>query len=148
MISVDTNLLFIAANRDSAGHLKARAFVADLAGRRDVAISEFALVELYRLLRNPIVFRSPLTAPEAVEVIQGYRGNSNWSVAGLAEGESQKLHDELWKTAAEPQFAYRRIFDARLALSLRRAGVREFATTNTKDFEGFGFARVWDPLAG
>lgn len=27
-------------------------------------------------------------------------------------------------------------------------GVTEFATRNTADFGGFGFARVWDPLAG
>jgi hypothetical protein len=26
-------------------------------------------------------------------------------------------------------------------------GVTDFATVNTKDFEGIGFARVWNPLA-
>jgi len=25
-------------------------------------------------------------------------------------------------------------------------GVTEFATVNTKDFEGLGFRRVWNPL--
>jgi hypothetical protein len=36
-----------------------------------------------------------------------------------------------------------------LALWLRRQGVTEFATANVKDFEGFGFDRVWnEPNAG
>ena len=50
-------------------------------------------------------------------------------------------------TLGHPQpFARRRVYDARLALSLRRQGVTEFATANVKDFEGFGLARVWNPL--
>jgi uncharacterized protein len=43
-------------------------------------------------------------------------------------------------------FARRRIYDARLALSLRRQGIKEFATANVADFEDFGFERVWNPL--
>ena len=38
------------------------------------------------------------------------------------------------------------MIDARLALTLRHHGVTEFATANLKDFEGFGFAKVWNPL--
>ena len=56
------------------------------------------------------------------------------------------LHDELWGLAAETSFARRRIYDARLALSLRRQGVTELATANVKDFQDFGFARVWNPV--
>ena len=53
---------------------------------------------------------------------------------------------EVWPAAAGPGFARRRIYDARLALTLRHHGVAEFATANVKDFEGFGFTRVWNPL--
>jgi hypothetical protein len=60
--------------------------------------------------------------------------------------DSAGLHDELWRLATPESFARRRIYDARLALSLRRQGVTEFATANVKDFQGFGFARVWSPL--
>jgi hypothetical protein len=42
--------------------------------------------------------------------------------------------------------ARRRAYDWRAALSMLRQGVTEFATVNVKDFEGFGFARVWNPL--
>ena len=53
---------------------------------------------------------------------------------------------EVWRYAAAPEFARRRIIDARLALTLRTAGVTEFATCNLKDFADFGFDRVWNPL--
>jgi len=53
---------------------------------------------------------------------------------------------EVWRYAAAEVFARRRIIDARLALTLRAAGVTEFATCNVKDFADFGFDRVWDPL--
>jgi predicted nucleic acid-binding protein len=55
---------------------------------------------------------------------------------------------EVWRQAAARSFAIRRIIDARLALTLRHHGVTEFATSNEKDFAGFGFARVWNPLKG
>jgi predicted nucleic acid-binding protein len=48
--------------------------------------------------------------------------------------------------AGTAEFGIRRIVDARLALTLRHHGVTVFATSNVKDFEGFGFTRVWNPL--
>ena len=51
-----------------------------------------------------------------------------------------------WKLAARRDIAFRRSIDARLALTLRHHGVTEFATVNVKDFEDFGFTRVWDPI--
>ena len=36
---------------------------------------------------------------------------------------------------------------ATVGVSLVRQGVTEFATRNVSDFQGLGFARVFDPLA-
>ena len=47
----------------------------------------------------------------------------------------------------QPNIGRRVVFDARLALTLRHHGVTEFATRNEIHFTGFGFARVWNPLA-
>jgi hypothetical protein len=55
--------------------------------------------------------------------------------------------DVVWELAGDRDFARRRIFDARLALTLRHGGVTHFVTTNVKDFEGWGFEKVWNPLA-
>jgi len=38
------------------------------------------------------------------------------------------------------------VCDARLAHTLLDSGVEELATRNTRDFEGFGFERVFDAL--
>lgn len=146
MISLDSNVLLYAFTRGLPEHPAARAFVEALAAREDVAISEFVLVEFYRLLRLPVLHARPLSAGKAVEVIQTYRRHPRWRIVGFPEGGSAAFHDELWSLAARADFAYRRIFDARLALALRRHGVTEFATANVKDFQGFGFARVWNPL--
>ena len=54
--------------------------------------------------------------------------------------------NEVWRLAADKDFAFRRIIDCRLALTLKHHGVKEFATTNIRDFEDFGFSRVWNPL--
>lgn len=39
------------------------------------------------------------------------------------------------------------LFTQSTALALHAFGVTEFATANVKDFEGLGFARVWNPVA-
>ena len=48
--------------------------------------------------------------------------------------------------ARAKDFAFRRLYDARSALTLVTQGVTEFATVNVKDFVGLGFQRVWNPL--
>jgi predicted nucleic acid-binding protein len=146
VISIDTNLVFHALDLDSREHRKAFAFISSIADRTDVVISEFMLTELYRLVRNPAVTRRPLSEAEAVELIQHYRSHPRWRVAGFPDGSSERLHVRLWQLAGKSPFAFRRIYDARLALILQSFGVTEFATVNCKDFEGLGFTRVWNPL--
>ena len=147
MLSIDTNILFHAVNQDSPKHLAAYEWICSIQSRESVAISEFILAELYGLLRNPAVLRRPLGAAEAVEVIRVYRSHPRWSLIGFPL-ESRKLHDHLWQQACQDSFAFRRLYDARSALTLTVQGVDEFATANVKDFKGMGFKRVWDPLRG
>lgn len=146
MTSVDTNILFHAYDASSPNHSASVSFLESLYDRRDVVVSEFVLVELYRLLRNPVVVERPLSEGEAVAVIRQYRTQTQWRVVGFPAVDSRGLHDALWKIAGASPFAYRRIYDARLALTLQSEGVDEFATCNTKDFSDLGFDRVWNPL--
>jgi hypothetical protein len=62
--------------------------------------------------------------------------------------DSRALHTRLWEIAGQPGIARRRIYDTRTALTLRAFGITEFATANVKDFEAFGFAKVWNPVIG
>lgn len=143
MLSFDTNLAVHAANKASPVHGAARDFMSSLATRRDVAVCELVLVELYLKLRNEKIFSRPLSAPEAAAVCQAYRKNQAWMLI-----ESAPVMEEVWDQAAQKGLAFRRIIDLRLAQTLRHHGVTEFATSNEKDFKGQGFLRVWNPLVG
>ena len=146
MLSIDTNILLHAFNEDSPGHDDAYAWLTSIQSDENVAISEFILAELYGLLRNPAVLKHALPADEAADVIRTYRSHPRWRLIGFPV-ESRPLHDALWQKAAAKNFAFRRLYDARSALTMTAQGVTEFATANVKDFEGLGFRRVWNPLA-
>lgn len=146
MLSIDTNILFHGFNQDSPSHVRAFAWLTSIAGDEDVAISELVLAEFYGLLRNPAALKLPLAADEAVEVVQTYRRHPRWRLIGFPI-ESRPLHDALWQRARAKDFAFRRIYDARSALTMTAQGVTELATVNVKDFEGMGFRKVWNPLA-
>ncbi len=141
MLSVDTNIILYAINSGCNEFPSARAFMDELAERDDVVICELVLVELYMLLRNRAVVGRPLGAQAAVDVCVALRRNPRWMIA-----ESGPVMEDVWKLAAAPSFARRRIVDARLALTLRHHGVTELATHNHRDFQGFGFDRVWSPI--
>lgn len=146
MLCIDTNILLPAVEAGNKDHRAATEFLESLQERNDVAISEFVLLELYNLLRNPAVLKKPLTAPLAAEVCEAFRAHPRWQVLGFPP-DSRGFHDAFWPKLHEKNFARRRSYDWRIALSLLRQGVTEFATVNTEDFEGMGFQRVWNPLA-
>ena len=82
---------------------------------------------------------------EADGVIQTYRAHPRWRRIGFPT-ESRPLHDALWQKARTKDFAFRKIYDTRSALTMTAQGVTEFAMVNVKDFEGLGFRKVWNPL--
>lgn len=145
MISMDTNILFPLVVRDHPQHTGAVAFAESLQGSDGVAISEFVLLELYNLLRNPAVMTRPLRASTAVEVCAAFRQHPAWHILGFPP-DSRPFHDAFWPRLRAEDFARRRPFDWHLALSLLQQGVTEFATVNVKDFEGLGFEKVWSPI--
>ena len=85
----------------------------------------------------------PLSGPRAVDLVTSY-----WTIPSVTRVESASIMDRVWKAAGARGFARRRIFDVRLAETLRHHGVSHFATSNVKDFAGMGFEKVWNPLAG
>ncbi len=144
MISCDTNILFPAFNKDSPFHDRARGFLESCGTRADFCLCEQVLMELYCLLRNPVVCQTPLSSEKAVVTIRGLRSNPVWRIVDLVPGHG--IMDQVWQHAAGQAFAYRRLFDMRLAMILKHHGVSEFATRNGSDFRDCGFARVWNPF--
>ena len=147
MISIDTNILFYAINSASPHQQAASRFIENLSGNDNVVLSEFVLAEFYQLLRNPVILPHALNNNEACDVIASYRNHPRWQIVGFPP-ESQEIHNTLWQhIKSTPNLARRRFFDLRIAIILQSFGVKEFATTNTKDFQNLGFQKVWDPLA-
>ena len=142
MIAFDTNILLPALVKKHPNHKEARAFL-EKHQHPKVCLCELVLVETYVLLRNPATSPCPLTAAEAGSIIRQLRTHPHWRLIDYPGG----LMHSIWELASQPGFARRRIFDARLAQTLRHHGVTEFVTNNIKDFEGFGFDRVWSPYS-
>lgn len=141
MTSFDTNIVVHAANADSPHNSAARDFLGETAARRDVVVAELMLVEVFLKLCNQRIFRHPMSAAEAGRYCQALRNNRNWRLVEVAG-----VMDEVWPRTQGRGFAFRRIIDLRLGLTLRHFGVEDFATTNPKDFRNLGFRRVWNPL--
>ena len=145
MVSCDTNVFFAACNPDDANHEAAHAFIAAHADDSQFAVAEQVLVELYCLLRNPVVQKHPLSAGEATAVVVAYRGNPAWTVVDVPPSPSAM--NAVWRRAAAKGFARRRIHDMRLAETLKYWGVDEFHTRNVRDFRDAGFRILADPFA-
>jgi len=142
MIGVDTSLLIAWLNSAHPWHPVARPWFEAQSASADLVMCELVLVELYGLLRNPAVLAEPLPAHAAVAFVQTLREHPRWELVDYPGG----IMTAVWTHAASPQFPRRRIYDTRLALTLRHHGVTEFATANVKDFQDLGFTRVWNPL--
>jgi predicted nucleic acid-binding protein len=143
MIGIDTNLLLYSLNPSSKWHRAAMSFLQEKFGDPSlrVAMTDYVLVELYVHLRNPVIMAQPLSAEAARNLVTSY-----WRISNVVRVENAMVMDEVWALAGGKNFARRRIFDARLSLTLRRAGVTRLATSKVKDFQGFGFEKVWNPL--
>ena len=146
-LTADTNLFIHAADPDSPHHAGAREFFADACVERDnheFVLCELVLVELYMLLRNAAVFAKPYSARESAGYCLALKQNPKWRCVDYEPAVSVKL----WQWATATKAGFRRIIDARLGWTLRHHGVNQLATVNTKDFQEFGFQRVWNPLGG
>lgn len=142
MISCDTNILMYYLNTDCKEHQAARKFIEAQWYNEKFALSEFVLVELYILLRNPIILSEPLSQVAALDLIDQFRKNLKWRIVDSTSQTMKKV----WAYLKSNDTGRREIFDARLAFSLLDHGVKEFATHNTKHFQHFGFDSVFDPI--
>ena len=144
MISFDTNVLYAASVGGNVNHLVAHTLLSDLADSPDVFVAEQVLMELYVLLRNPVVTNPPCSAAQAVSVVDSYRRNPKWAVVDVpADGTVMKA---VWGRAGGRLFAAKRIFAVRLAETLRHYGVDTFYTRNVRDFKDAGFGKLINPF--
>lgn len=143
MKSLDTNILLYSINTDCSEHTLCKQLVDKALNEKDLwIVADQVWFELYRLLRNPAVLQNPLTASQAAKTIDWYRENSGWLKCAWEPDMMKDLKSQ-WK---EESFGARKSFDAVLAVTLKKYGVKEFYTRNNKDFEPFKFFTVINPL--
>lgn len=144
MTSADSNLFVYAADPNSPRYSSSRRFfesTRNLPG--GFALCELVLVEIYMLLRNPSIFTKPYSAKQAVDYCQALRRHPTWEIIDY----EPEISTALWKWASQTRTGFRHIIDARIAFTLRHHGVTDFATANLRDFQNFGFRRVWNPTS-
>ncbi|MBF0279883.1 MAG: type II toxin-antitoxin system VapC family toxin [SAR324 cluster bacterium] len=143
--AVDTNLLVYAHNISSEFHEKARVFIEKVMNQKDEdgklslvmptqVLMEFLHVITWQKLENPI------SLPIAIDVVQSYLDTG---VQVIHQKDNQmETTLEILKTLT----TRKRMFDVALAATLKNNGIDGLYTVNTKDFEGFEFLTVVNPL--
>ena len=143
MNSLDTNVLISALDEEAPGHDSAFALYRRLFNEPEGwVLADQVLFELYRALRNPKIFRSPLDPKTALEVVEELRNRSHARCAAYETRQWKELTRLLEQNAERKGLL---VFDAVLAVTLKAAGVKRFYTRNVKDFEAFGCFEAVDP---
>jgi predicted nucleic acid-binding protein len=143
--SLDTNILVYALNADCAEFHRASAALQEaLDDPQDWIIADQVYLELYKALRNPRIFGRPYGAEEAFSKVQILRDQCGLRRCCYAD----TVWDQLAARIQRSDFPYQRTHDAVLAETLLKAGVQTLYTRNTKDFEGYGFASLVNPIDG
>jgi predicted nucleic acid-binding protein len=141
--SLDTNILVYALNADCREYQNAAtALQCALDEPLDWIIADQVYLELYKALRNPRIFGRPYGAEEAFSKVQILRDQCGFRRCCYADA----VWDQLATRIQKADFPYQRTHDAVLAETLLKAGVHTLYTRNTKDFEGYGFAFLVNPI--
>lgn len=144
MKSLDTNILVHALDTGSPYHAACYPIYESLLrDRSQWIVADQMLFELYRLLRNPVVFRNPLGASEATRLIERIRDGGSAMHCAYDSRLWPKVMDLLRRF---PDRKGVLVFDAALAVTLKSKGVKTFYTRNTRDFLSFGLFDVVEPV--
>jgi predicted nucleic acid-binding protein len=141
--SLDTNILLYAINVDCAEHKNCSALVrTSIEEPGEWIVADQVWFELYRLLRNNVVLKKPLSAKDASEAISYYRHKMGWLHCAW-DVHFMKQLETVWNVNS---FSASKSFDLILAITLKNFGVKTFYTRNTKDFEKLKFFNLVNPI--
>jgi toxin-antitoxin system PIN domain toxin len=138
---LDANLLIYAVDEDSARFVRAHPWVEGvLAGRETVALPWSVLLAFLRLTTKPQVMTSPLTAGDALDLIDGWLARPNTVVVHPTQRHSAVLRELL----APLGTAGNLVTDAHLAALAIEHGAE--LNSCDADFSRFAGLRWTDPL--
>jgi toxin-antitoxin system PIN domain toxin len=140
---VDTNVLVYLAHTASPEHSQVKQSLSDrLANGAPWCLTWGIVYEFLRVATHPRVFARPMTAPEAVQFINGLLERDEVSVLMPTERHWATFQ----KTVAELARPAGNLFhDIETAVLAREHGVPEIITADT-DFLQFSFLKVTSPL--
>ena len=145
MKSLDTNILVYALNADCSEHQHAAVVLQTaLDAPQDWIMADQMYLEVYKALRNPRILGRPYGAEDAFSKVKMLRDQCGIRRCCYADTVWEQLATRIQR----PDFPYQRTHDAVLAETLLKAGVQTLYTRNTKDFEGYGFATLVNPIDG
>jgi toxin-antitoxin system PIN domain toxin len=138
---LDLNILIYAVNRDSPSHEAARTWLERTLGEDDaVGIPWIVILGFLRITTSPRALRSPLSADQALAVVDGWLAQPQ--VAAIGPGESHWEH--LRKLLAAAGTAGNLTTDAHIA-ALALECEAELCSTDA-DFGRFDRVRRVNPL--
>ncbi|MFV0338173.1 MAG: hypothetical protein ACK5LK_08025 [Chthoniobacterales bacterium] len=108
----------------------------------DWIVSDQVLFEFYRGLRSPKILERPLSHQEAMKQIVFLREQSGALHCAYEVSFWKLVKQEVG--SSDPKAVH--IFDKVLAVTLLQNGVKQFYTRNIKDFSGFAFEKVINPI--
>jgi toxin-antitoxin system PIN domain toxin len=92
----DVNILLYAVDESSRHHKSARLWLEEaLSGTETVAFGWSVLLAFVRLSTRPVVFERPLSAEEALDLVEGWLGQPNATVVDPTIQHVAKLRDLL-----------------------------------------------------
>jgi len=145
MFAIDTNLLVYAHNADSKFHEPAKEFIGNILNTRDdagnfqVCIPAQVLIEFINVITWSKL-ESPLPLPDALNLVKQYRDTG----VTILHHKTSQLDTLL--TLFESVTTRKKVFDIALAATLKDNEIKGLYTVNTKDFVGFDFLDVVNPL--
>ena len=138
---LDVNLLLYALDETSAHHQGARAWVEEtLSGSETVGLSWQVLLAFVRLSTRGSVFTSPLTAEEALDVVDGWLAQPNVTVVHPGGRHAPILRGLLGSVGTAGNL----VSDAHLAALAIEYGAE--LCSRDRDFGRFPGIRWVDPL--
>ncbi len=138
----DVNLLLYAYDEESAFQAEARAWLESaLSGTEPVGLAWAVLVGFARISTSPTIHATPLTAVEALDVIDEWLAQPVATVVNPTERHSTVLRELLEPLGAAGNL----VSDAHLAALAIEHGAELYSRDN--DFSRFAGLRWVDPLA-
>ena len=138
---IDLNLLLYAVDRGSPKHRAARAWLeATLSGTETVALPWAVLIGFVRLSTKPAIFAKPLSAEDALDIVDGWLAQSVVTIVAPGSRHSDVLRELL----ADLGTAGNLVSDAHLAALAIEHGA-ELCSCDS-DFSRFPGLRWVDPL--